>query len=76
MIFLKKLVMSLLMSAILCGSAFAAENIVYVNADTGSDENTGGKDAPFATLEKAVSFFDGTNGGGIVVCSSLDFADR
>ncbi|MBQ6893851.1 MAG: hypothetical protein IJN48_06550, partial [Clostridia bacterium] len=60
---------------VLCLGTYAAGTVVYVNADTGADTNTGTEGAPFATLEKAVSSFEGTNGGRIIVCSSLDFAD-
>ena len=72
---LKKLVIAMLLSTIFGQCISAAENTVYVNANTGDDSGSGTQDSPFATLEKAVSYFDGTNGGRIVVCSSLLFAD-
>ncbi len=75
MSFLKKTVIALFMSTVLCTGICAAERVVYVNANTGNDANSGSASEPFATLSAAVASFNGSEGGKVVVCSRLDFED-
>ena len=72
--FSKIIFIALLLTSIMCISAFAADTIVYVNGNTGNDTNTGASNSPFKTLEVALASFDGTDGGMIVVCAPLTFA--
>ncbi len=59
----------------MCICTSAADAVVYVNANSTNDAENGTAHAPFKTLEAAVAFFEGSSGGKIVVCSSIDFAD-
>lgn len=74
--FMKFVLTALLIAAIvltLCIGAFAVETVVYVNSDsTGGD---GSAAAPFATLKEAVAYFDGGEGGEIVLLSTLQLTD-
>ncbi len=72
--FSKIITLALLLVGILCISAFAADTVVYVNGNTGSDTNTGASNSPFKTLEVALASFNETDGGTVVVCSPLTFA--
>lgn len=58
---------------LLCLSAFAAETVVYVDADAAG--GNGSIASPFATLKDAVASFDGTSGGEIVLLSTVYLAD-
>ena len=72
----KILILTALIAAILCIGAFAADTIIYVNGNTGVDTNTGASSSPVKTLEKAVSLFDGTEGGTLVICTPITLASE
>ena len=71
---LKYLLLTLVVMSLVCVEVCSME-IVYVNAESGSDMNSGSETAPFATLKAAVASFDGTNGGKIVLSSPQTLLD-
>lgn len=71
---LKYIFLIFALMSLICMEVCAMET-VYVNANTGSDLNNGTESAPFATLEKAITFFEGAWGGKVVISSTLTFAD-
>ncbi len=69
---MKKLILSILFTLILCISTFAADT-VYVNGVGGADTNSGTSTAPFATLQAA---FDSlASGGNVIVSGDITLAD-
>ncbi len=69
---MKKLVLLVLFSLILCIGVFASDT-VYVSGVGGSDSGTGTSAAPFATLQKA--FDKVTDGGKVIVAGDVTLSD-
>ena len=69
---MKKLILSILFTLILCIGAFAADT-VYVNGVSGSDSASGTSNSPFATLQKALDKV--VDGGTIVVLGDVTLND-
>ena len=61
--------------ALLCLCTSAAGTAVYVDAERGDDMASGGADAPYKTLQRAVSSFAGTDGGEIFLRTDVALAD-
>ena len=66
------LVIAILVTS-LCVVLSATEPTVYVSGDSAGGD--GSREAPFATLKDAVSYFKGKDGGKIVVTSALQIPD-
>lgn len=72
--FYRFLLVASLLLAVLCIGAFAADTVIYVNGNTGTDTNTGAANSPIKSIEVAFSKFDGTEGGTLVICTPITVA--